>query len=167
MLRKAITERVKEAKVKLKINKQYTLFITDVDPSVTEEVEEVLVKEFGPVGEGSARRVLSLRSNAYGRYIATIRSTRSEMKNLVVKGKIKIRSLYWRIRERITITRCYKFLEFGHSTSECEGADRKQEYLRCGEKDTEHLNAKVKNYAQRVEWRATERTLQSTQTIGK
>lgn len=49
------------------------------------------------------------------------------------RGKVKIRWIRCRVRERYNITRCFRCLAPGHIAKDCDGSDRRDECFKCGE----------------------------------
>lgn len=65
---------------------------------------------------------------------ATIAVSKAHAKDLIGKGTIKIGRTPCRVRARVNVPGCYRYLEFGHyNSNECKGPDKTGTCLNCGE----------------------------------
>ncbi|CAH1170772.1 unnamed protein product [Phaedon cochleariae] len=129
-LKENIAEKIQVDEVRAKTNGKI-LFLTGVDAAVTaEEIAETIGRETGE--EQSNIQVKTLKQGNYGSQSATLELPELAARNLATKGNIKIGWTSCKIRERITLTRCYRCLEFGHRSQECKGEDLSQTCIKCG-----------------------------------
>lgn len=78
--------------------------------------------------------VVSLRKAYSGTQAATVNLPAITAKSLLDVGKVKIGWSVCRLRERTTLTKCFKCLEFGHISKQCKNKeDRSKRCRNCGE----------------------------------
>lgn len=119
-----------------------TLHISDVDPTVNkEEIRNCIAAHIK--ADKNSVEITSLRPNRNGNHTVTVKLPRDGARQLISSGRIQIGWLLSKVRERVSITRCFKCLGFGHTQRECTGKDRSGECLRCGK--TGHKAKDCKN----------------------
>ncbi|CAD7089637.1 unnamed protein product [Hermetia illucens] len=105
----------------------------DIDEITTkEDIRDALEKQFGPLGlQDSAIR--GLRKAYGGTQTATISLPTEAAFKLLVAGKVKIGWVVCRLREQVSLKRCFRCLEFGHIAAKCIGdCDRSKCCRKCG-----------------------------------
>lgn len=107
------------------------LDIMDLDCVVTEsDVTEALKKETGRDGNF---KVHIFGPNRAEQYMAACELESHEAEALLGRGRIAIGWVRCRIRRRLTVTRCYRCLGYGHTKTDCNGKDRTKCCRRCGQ----------------------------------
>ncbi|KAJ8929748.1 hypothetical protein NQ314_017538 [Rhamnusium bicolor] len=119
-----------------------TIHISDVDPTVTEEEIRDALNAHIDIDKNLIK-ITSLRPSRNQNHMATAILPREAARELSRKGKIKIGWVLSRVRERVSVTRCFRCLEFGHIQQGCAGVDRSGECLNCGK--TGHKAKDCKN----------------------
>lgn len=129
LLRGAISEKIGN-EVRL-TNNMMTIHILDVDATTTKE--ETVRAITGIVGSKDPQEITitSMRPSRDGNQIVTVQAPRVKANILVKAGRIKIGWVNCRIRERVTVIRCFRCLGFGHRANECNGPDRSDRCLNC------------------------------------
>ena len=79
-------------------------------------------------------RVGSLRPMRDGNQAVTVVLRDILADGLLKTRKLKIGWTYCQVRERMSVQRCYKCLEIGHSGKYCRGPDRSDSCFNCGQK---------------------------------
>ncbi|KAK9701257.1 Zinc knuckle [Popillia japonica] len=97
-------------------------------------------------GDRQDLEIKSMRPTRDGNQIATVQVSRANANMLVKLGRVKIDWVSCRIRERITIIRCYKCLEFGHASRVCQGLDRSNLCLNCNQPGHKAKDCKEAHY---------------------
>lgn len=124
-------------------NNEVTIHIYDIDATTSqEEVEEAVVREVGH-GEAHTVKVKSMRPSWDGNQIATVLASKFIANRMILAKVIRIGWVNCRVRERVTVPRCFNCLEFGHRASECKGPDRSNACLNCYQ--TDHKAKECKN----------------------
>lgn len=87
---------------------------------------------------GNCRKIegeiqIKMRENRNGNQNAMITIDRDAARNILRRETLKIGWMSCRVRGRISLTRCYKCLDFGHRTIDCKGSDRSDHCLNCNE----------------------------------
>ena len=108
-----------------------SLEIRDLD-CLTEkvEVEEALKRECPEVTNA---RVGITSVNARGQKLAVVEVPEQYARKLLNSGRIKIGWVVCRVRMRIVPTKCYRCLDYGHTSAACKGPDRRTACRRCGQ----------------------------------
>ena len=98
------------------------------------EICTALMEQF-KLEELAEESIVSLRK-AYGNtQTATLRLPVDAAQKLLAAGKVRIGWVVCRLREQISLKRCFKCLAFGHFAKACtSGIDRSDRCRRCGEK---------------------------------
>lgn len=123
-------------------NNTTTIHVLDIDAATTQkEVEDAINGTLGNRAEG-AFTVSSMRPMRDGNQIATIRISKYAANLLIKVGRIRIGWVKCRIRERITVLRCFRCLEFGHKRQECTGPDRSDICIRCNKPGHKAIDCK-------------------------
>ena len=105
--------------------------IRDLDSLTTaEDVEEAIERHTGD-SEG-VFSVRILKANSREPKMALVQINARKATQLLNSQRIKIGWVYCRVRQRIAVNRCYKCLDFGHTTQNCRGPDRSNDCLKCG-----------------------------------
>ncbi|KAJ8928756.1 hypothetical protein NQ314_018609 [Rhamnusium bicolor] len=140
-LKTEIETQLKDVDVTMR-KSEATLHISDVDPTVTEEEIRDALNAHIDIDKNLIK-ITSLRPSRNQNHMATAILPREAARELSRKGKIKIGWVLSRVRERVSVTRCFRCLEFGHIQQGCAGVDRSGECLNCGK--TGHKAKDCKN----------------------
>lgn len=133
-LKEAIIEKDVQAQVKIKNNEEI-IHILDIDGDLNvQQIEEAVKRSVGNAREGDVR-LLSCRPNQRGNQTATLAVKKGTATTLIKKGTLKIGWVPCRLRARVNITRCFRCLDFGHHTNECNGEDKTNICLKCGKEN--------------------------------
>lgn len=112
-------------------NRETIIHVLDIDASMScEEVKEAVNDAVGG-RDGQMTKIRSIRPSRDGNQIATVQVTKTVASALNRKGRIKIGWVNCRVRERVTISRCFRCLEFGHRAFECKGPDKSHLCTNC------------------------------------
>ena len=100
-----------------------TLELLDLDSYTTkEEVEEALKRELGEnTGE---LKVAILKPNKREQGLAIVEIEEQGANKLLQTSRIKIGWVNSRVRRRTQVSRCFKWLDYGHQVKDCKGPDR-------------------------------------------
>ena len=109
--------------------------IHDLDEVTTEEeVLESLLSQFGEI-RINRTSIISLRRAYGGTQIATIKVPMDSAAKLDEAGKVRIGWIICRIRRKLSPTRCFKCMDFGHVASKCKSeANCAGLCFKCGDK---------------------------------
>lgn len=131
ILKEAIKEKV-DREVKL-TNNDVIVHILDIDATTTQkEIEEAIRREVGHGGAPTVK-IKSMRPTWTGNQVATVLVSKP-VANVMIQAKtIKIGWISCRVRERVSVPRCYNCLDFGHKATECEGPNRSDTCMNCGQ----------------------------------
>jgi hypothetical protein len=107
-----------------------TLHVMDMDAVIT---EEELLAEMVNQFQVSEKDMLikNIRPTSSGKQKATIMCNYDVAQKILDVGKVKIGWISCRIKERVTIQRCYRCHGYGHSARDCKGPNRKNACFRC------------------------------------
>lgn len=107
--------------------------IKDLDELTTkEEVTEALAAKLD-TPTLTAATVRSIRK-AYGRTKTAVVSLPADLaKKAIAVGKVRIGWVVCRIRERTSVTRCFRCWDYSHLARNCKGTDRSNQCHRCSE----------------------------------
>ena len=106
------------------------LEIMDLDCVATpDDVTDALRRETGRDGDF---KVHIFGPNRAEQYMAVCELDSREADALLRRARIEIGWVYCRVRKRLTVTKCYRCLGFGHIKAECKGTDRTKCCRRCG-----------------------------------
>lgn len=119
-----------EAEVKA-LEQRVEVMVKDIDEITTKE--EIIAAVKAQFEEDVPMEHIVLRKSFGGTQTAVIRLQLSGVVKLLKAGKIKIGWVICRIRERKTLTRCFRCLEYGHHAKQCRSTeDRSRCCRRCG-----------------------------------
>ncbi|XP_043272051.1 uncharacterized protein [Venturia canescens] len=117
------------------------LEIMDLDCVATpDDVTDALRRE---TGRDADFRVHIFGPNRAEQYMAVCELDSREADALLRRGRIGIGWVHCRVRKRLTVTKCYRCLGFGHVKAECKGKDRTKCCRKCGASG--HLATDCKN----------------------
>ena len=107
------------------------LEIRDLD-CLTEknEVEEAIKRECPEV---TNVRIGITSANSRGQKLAVVEVAEQYARKLLNSGKIRIGWVVCRIRIRAAPTKCYRCLDYGHTSANCRGPDRRATCRKCGQ----------------------------------
>lgn len=108
------------------------IHITDIDAEIG---EEILLEEIQKNKEGlqvEDIEIMSLRTGRDGNQAAIVRLQKRAAEHFLEKGRIKIGWVLCRVSRRVKITRCFRCLQYGHRSNDCDGTDRKGVCYKCG-----------------------------------
>lgn len=124
--KKAVQENSSDIQVIVKETNNEIIHIADIDADIEEEaLKEEIEKSTADLRDDEVR-VLSMRPMQNGNKAATVLIRKDVARDLHKKSRIKIG---W------VLCRCFKCLQFGHSTKDCKGEDRSSMCLNCGAAD--------------------------------
>nr|XP_023015321.1 uncharacterized protein LOC111504844 [Leptinotarsa decemlineata] len=132
-LRYKICNKTKDLQVKVASNKA-TIIVSGMEITATnEETVNALAKELGT----DAREVdiKHVRTRQYGELTAIVEVPKDTVGSLLKRGTIRIGLPQCRVVERIELPRCYRCLDFGHRTTDCQGEDRSDRCVKCRQVD--------------------------------
>lgn len=109
-------------------NNEETIFIYDLDAVTTEEEVKVAIEE----AIGSKVFNLVIRNAPGERKMAIVSMERSEVQAIIEIRRIRIGWNWCRVKEKISIDKCFKCLKHGHRARECTGPDRSKSCLKYG-----------------------------------
>lgn len=128
----AVQEKVKDVRV-ISAQKERTLIILDIDAITSQEEVLTALRTRLAIPPEEHITLKGLRVNRAGNKAATIVLRKETADKLKKIGRIRIGWVNCRIKERETLKRCYRCLEYGHETARCTGQDRSRCCLKCGE----------------------------------
>lgn len=128
-LKQDIQQNNQDAEVVIKTN-EITVHITDIDASIgKEELKEEIMKAENLLE--NQVNVISMRPTRNGNQTATVALKRDTARKVVKQGTIKIGWVHCRVRNRVSLQRCYRCHMFGHRKDECGYEDRSELCLKC------------------------------------
>lgn len=110
--------------------KEVVLQIFDIDADITKEQLEREIRK-NVTGKIDTLQILSLRSTNWGSQTATIKLRKEIAEALARKEEIKIGWVRCKIKKKIHLVRCFKCLDYGHRTADCQGTDRSDICINC------------------------------------
>lgn len=111
-------------------NPTITIEIRDLDCLTTkEDVQEALIRETDKTTDFKVH-VFDANSREQKMALATADGETASL--LLRNGRIKIGWMNCRIRQRLTVTRCHRCLDYGHIKVNCKGPDRSAACWKCG-----------------------------------
>ncbi|KAG5865304.1 hypothetical protein JTB14_001443 [Gonioctena quinquepunctata] len=121
--------------------------ISDIDATVeTERVLEAILKLVGSAHILQIT-VRSLTPNSCGSQVTTVAIQGKSIADKVIEaGKIRIEWVNFSPRQRVSLTRCQRCLEYGHHTAKCEGENRVQACRNCGGKSYQEKDCKCEGH---------------------
>lgn len=126
----------------LQLSQLITLDIRDIDGDTSnEEVQAALVSALNLPKEEV--KVKAIRPAFGGTQMALVTMARAAALPLINEGKVRIGWVKARVRERVTVPRCFSCLGFGHTSAKCTQRSNEKLCFLCGCKD--HLAASCKN----------------------
>lgn len=129
-LKEAIMENSKRQVVMA--NNASILYISDIDADVgTSDIKKAILEADNRFKEDDVRSI-STRPSRNGNLNATVSLSKFACRELARMGSVKIGWVFCKVRERVNITRCFKCLEFGHITRNCQGPDKSKICINCG-----------------------------------
>lgn len=129
-LRNAIKTNMGNAELIHKVD-DVILNMWDIDADINEEELKGEIRKNIRAVEEDNLQIMSLRQMKSGNQAATLRLRKDLAEDFVRSGRIKIGWVYCKVKKRIQLTRCFKCLDFGHRTGDCEGEDRSNVCIRC------------------------------------
>lgn len=125
-----IQDAIGEAGSVRSVTSKIQMEIMDLDCVVTpDDVTDALRRETGRDGDF---RVHIFGPNRAEQYMAVCELDSREADALLRRGRIGIGWVHCRVRKRLTVTKCYRCLGFGHVRAECKGKDRTKCCRKCG-----------------------------------
>ncbi|XP_046736548.1 uncharacterized protein LOC124405569 [Diprion similis] len=114
--------------------------VAALEPMLTVEVRDLDdVTEAGEVKEALTSTLqvecaeeVRMRRGYNGTQVALIRLPERTARRILAVGKIKVGWCICRIRERVTVVKCFRCQGYGHRSGECVGADCSNACRRCG-----------------------------------
>ena len=106
--------------------------IKDLDEVTTAEEVSAAIQTYLGAEIPTNVNVKSLRRAYAGTQRAVVSLPALQASKLTRDGKLKVGWVFCRVREKISPTRCYKGLEFGHKASHCSNTDRSGLCMKCG-----------------------------------
>lgn len=106
--------------------------VKDLDEVTTAEEVGGAIRSRLNLKEETFINVKSLRKAYGGTQIAVVSLPSSQAIQLTSEGKLKVGWIIGRVREKISPTRCFKCLEFGHTARMCKNTDRSACCMKCG-----------------------------------
>jgi len=104
---------------------QHDVDIQDLDSVTSEaEVEGSIRSALGLPADDTSITVKNIRPAYANTQRATVRLKSADAIRLAKVGRIKIGWINARVKLKVTATRCYKCLGYGHTTHSCSGPDR-------------------------------------------
>lgn len=142
-LEKEMKSKMDNIQVATRTEGKTIFYILGLDPTTTEdEIKQGIMRET-KIRDCDVN-VKGIRKGKYEEQTAIIEIPRKQAGNLIKLRKLRIGWTECGIRERIHIQRCFKCLEYGHRTRECESqADRRDECIKCGQ--TGHKSKECSN----------------------
>lgn len=128
-LREAIKEKL-DSDVRVTGN-NVTLHILDIDATTTKEEVAMAIRKQTGRSELQDNMVTSMRPCKDGNQIATVQVSPGIANKLLKAGRMKIGWVGCRVRKRVTLIRCYRCLDFGHTREGCNGPDRSDLCVNC------------------------------------
>ena len=119
-----------KGKVSLRTPK-VTLEVRDLDETTT---KEEVVEALRTVLEGTCELDTHvIGPSPRGQMTALVNTDPATATRLLDKARVRIGWVNCRIRERVSVQRCFKCLGYGHPKAKCGGPDRSHNCWRCGE----------------------------------
>lgn len=131
-IKEAVKNNFNEVTVEHKKN-ETTLYLTNIDADMNEKEISEEIKKYRSDIKREFFKIISVRQMRNGNQAATIQMEKEAATHYCNMGSIKMGWGSCRIRRRIYILRCFRCLNFGHRTGECDGEDRSNMCLGCGE----------------------------------
>lgn len=107
------------------------IYISDIEADITEDDIRHVIRSNYKKTDGEV--LINMRENRNGNKNAMVTLDRDVARDILRKETIKIGWMSCRVRGRISLTRCYKCLDFGHRTIDCKGKDNSNHCLNCNE----------------------------------
>ncbi|KAK9687733.1 hypothetical protein QE152_g36042 [Popillia japonica] len=108
-----------------------TLHILDIDATTTKEEVAMAIRKQTGRSDLQDNMVTSMRPCKDGNQIATVQVSPGIANKLLKAGRMKIGWVGCRVRKRVTLIRCYRCLDFGHTREGCNGPDRSDLCVNC------------------------------------
>ncbi|CAH1106690.1 unnamed protein product [Psylliodes chrysocephalus] len=133
ILEREINTKIENANVTTNKTGTTTLYIIGMDLTTQEsELKQVIVKETN-IKEAEID-IKVIRKGKYGDQTDIIEIPRLPAAVLIRERKLKVEWIYYGVRERIHVVRCFKYLEYGHKTYECISTkNQAEEFNKCGQ----------------------------------
>ncbi|CAH1188737.1 unnamed protein product [Phyllotreta striolata] len=105
-----------------------TVHILDIAGDLSKD--EIIASLNESVGSRTVE-VTSIRTTGDGNQAAIAKIDRRKAEGIINEGKIKVGISFCRIKEWVSILRCYKCLQYGHRRNECKEEDSKDRCFKC------------------------------------
>lgn len=128
-LQRILKDKVEGIKVTVK-SREELFHILDVEPDEADEkVVEILERKID-VGQGIVKIIRS-RPMRNGNKIVTVTVEKKGAEVLKEVNSVKVGWTNCRVRQNVTVERCYRCMQFGHATRNCEGTERANRCYNC------------------------------------
>lgn len=114
-------------------NNEEIVHISGIEGDIEKDEVIEAIKISAGITAAEDIKLLSIRPGWSGRQNAMVALRKGPARDLIKRGSVKIGWTLCGVRARVNVVRCYKCLEFGHRSSDCEGTDKSGICLNCGE----------------------------------
>lgn len=132
-LQDEVKNKVENVQVDIRRAKTTIVFVLGIDPTITEaEIRQALAREMKVQESEIIMKATRAAKNEEQTMIVEVPSAQAAP--LIKGGKLRMAWTVCGIRERVDIMRCFRCLEYGHKTRECNSqVDRSKDCFKCGE----------------------------------
>lgn len=109
-----------------------SIMIKDLDSLTTPEEVTEAIKNFLSDSVEELRVVVT-KPNRSEQRMAIVTLTERAANELLMREHIKVGLVSCRVKERFTVSRCYRCLNYGHIAKSCKGPDRSKSCFKCGQ----------------------------------